>query len=73
MSEIAMRTAQLISMLPESDQNLAYELVRKLVLAWDADFTKVSPDEADRIDAAEKSGYVNDSDIDWDNLQSSIF
>lgn len=70
MSEIAMHTAQLISMLPESDQNLAYELVKKLVLAWDPDFTKVTADEAARIEAAEKSGYVNNSDIDWDNLQS---
>ena len=70
MSEIAMNTAKLISMLPESNQYLVYELVKKLVLAWDPDFTKLTQDEADKIEEAEKSGYVNDSAIDWDNFQS---
>ena len=70
MSEIAMNTAKLISMLPESNQYLVYELVKKLVLTWDPDFTKLTQDEADKIEEAEKSGYVKDSAIDWDNFQS---
>ena len=29
--------------LPETEQGLAYELLRRLVLAWDPDFTKLPP------------------------------
>lgn len=42
--------------------------ILKLVLAWDPDFTKVTPKEAKEIDEAEKSGFVAESEIDWDNL-----
>ena len=55
MSYIAMDTAKLIDMLPESDQNFAYEFVKKLILAWDPDFTKVTNEEAAELDAAEKA------------------
>lgn len=54
MSEKAARVAQMVNMLPSSDQDLAYELVRKLVLAWDPDFTKLTPEEAARMEKAEK-------------------
>lgn len=68
MSEIAMDAARLINILPESDQNFAYEFIKKLVLAWDPDFTKVTPEEARQIAAAEASGFVDEADIDWENL-----
>lgn len=35
---------------------------------WNPDFTKVTSDEATRIAAAENSGFIDDEDIDWDNL-----
>lgn len=68
MSEIAMNAARMITLLPEEDQNFALEFIKKLVQAWDPDFTKVTPDEAARISAAENSGFVADEEIDWDNL-----
>lgn len=68
MSEKTMQIAEMIDMLPEQDQNLAYELIKKLVLAWDNDFTKVTPLERKQIDEAENSGYISESEIDWDNL-----
>lgn len=68
MSEIAMNAAKMLNLLPEEDQNLALAFIKKLVLAWDPDFTKVTPEEADRIAAAENSGFVAEEDIDWDNL-----
>ena len=68
MSEIAMNAARMIALLPEEDQNFALEFIKKLVLAWDPDFTKVTPDEAARITAAENSGFVSEDEIDWDNL-----
>ena len=44
------------------------EFVKKLVLAWDPDFTKVTPEEAKRIKAAEESGFISDDEIDWDKI-----
>lgn len=72
MSNIAMDAARLIDMLPEDDKNFAYEFIKKLVLAWDPDFTKVTSEEAKHIHDAEKSGFVDEADIDWDNLNSVL-
>jgi len=45
-------------------------LVKKLVLAWDPDYTKVIADEAEAMNQAikeiEAGQYVLDSEIDWD-------
>ena len=68
MSEIAMHAARMLNLLPEEDQSLALAFIKKMVLAWDPDFTKVTPDEADRISAAESSGFLSEDEIDWDNL-----
>lgn len=68
MSEIAMDAARLINILPEDDQNFAYEFIKKLVKAWDPDFTKVTPEEAKRLAAAEASGFIDADDIDWEHL-----
>ena len=68
MSTLAMDIAKMVDMLPESDQAFAYEFVKKLVLAWDPDFTKVTPKEARQIQEAEESGFIPEKDIDWDNL-----
>lgn len=61
MTAIAVQIARMVDMLPAEDQRLAYELVKKLVLAWDPDFTKVTPGERERIDRAEAGGYVTGS------------
>ena len=55
-------------MLPEADQNFAFEFIKRLVRAWDPDFTKVTPQEAREIEEAEASGFLDESEIDWDNL-----
>ena len=68
MSTIAMDTARMIDMLPLEDQHFAYEFVKKLVLAWDPDFTKVTPEEAAHIKVAEKSGFIDEGEIDWDKI-----
>ena len=72
MSTIAMNTAKLIDMLPESDQNLAYELIKKLVLAWDPDFTKLTEEEAKNMEKAENSGFISEKDIDWEHLEKYV-
>ncbi len=68
MSEIAMNAARMLNLLPEEDQNFALEFIKKLVQAWDPDFTKVTPEEAARISAAENSGFISEDEIDWNNL-----
>jgi len=68
MSSIAIDTAKMIDILPTEDQKFAFEFVKKLVLAWDPDFTKVTPEEAKRIAAAEESGFISEDEIDWDNI-----
>ena len=69
MSDIVLNAARLMDMLPEEDKNFAYEFIKKLVLAWDPDFTKVTPEEASQIEQAEASGFIDESDIDWDDLK----
>ena len=68
MSGITMEAARLMDILPEADQEFAYEFIKKLVLAWDPDFTKVTAEEAKKIEEAERSGYVDDKEIDWDSI-----
>ena len=68
MSTLSMDTAKMIDMLPEEEQRFAYEFVKKLVIAWDPDFTKATPNEAAHIKAAEKSGFVPGDDVDWDKI-----
>lgn len=72
MSNIAMDAAQLMDMLPDEDKSFAYEFIKKLVKAWDPDFTKVTPEEAKRIEAAEQSGFIAEDDIDWNNLGAAF-
>lgn len=70
MASIAQQIADMVDMLPETDQALAFELVKKLVLAWDPDYTKLTSAEKAALDktAAEMDAgdYVTDSAIDWD-------
>ena len=69
MAPIAQQIADMVDMLPEQDQALAFELVKKLVLAWDPDFTKVTPFEAIQLKQAETEmnagEYVADTAINW--------
>ena len=40
MSGAVKEAVTLMEVLPESDQNFALEFIKKLVLAWDPDYTK---------------------------------
>lgn len=72
MSNIAMDVARMVDMLPEADQEFARAFVKKLVLAWDPDFTKVTPEEALSLAEAEASGFVCEKDIDWEHLDQIL-
>ena len=68
MSEIVANAARMMEMLPDSEKSFAFEFIKKLVLAWDPDFTKVTAEEAKQIEEAEQSGFIDEKDIDWNNL-----
>ena len=70
MSDMAMNAARMLDMLPDSERSFAYELLKKLVRAWDPDFTCVTPEEARQLAAAEESGFLDESEIDWAHLES---
>ena len=67
-----MRTAtkqaiELLEMLPANDQDFALEFIKKLVLAWDPDFTKLTPAErASLEEAMADPETVSHDKIDWD-------
>ncbi len=69
MAPLTQQIADMVDMLPEQDQQLAFELVKKLVLAWDTDFTKTTPMEALQLSTAEAEmaagDYIPDSAINW--------
>ena len=49
MSPVTKEITTMLDMLPESEQELAYEFIKRLVLAWDSDFTKVTETEREQI------------------------
>lgn len=67
MSTATKQVIDLMEILPESEQNFALEFVRKLVLAWDPDFTKMTPMErADLEESMSDKETVSHDDINWD-------
>lgn len=71
MSETVKQTISMLEMLPDQEQSLALEIVKRLVLAWDPDFTKLTPEERKRLEAAENGEYLDLENIDWDNVDSN--
>lgn len=69
MSPVTKQIIEMIDMLPEQEQKLAFEFIKRMVLAWDSDFTKLTPIERERLAGAEKEigngDIVDHSDIDW--------
>ncbi len=69
MTARAMEISKMVDMLPDEEQALTYELVKRVVLAWDPDFTKVTPEERKRIEDAEREfergEYCTENEIDW--------
>lgn len=72
MSEKTKEMFQLVDMLPESEQNFISEMIKRVVLAWDPDFTKVTDLERERMDVAQKEleqgEYISHEDV-WSFLE----
>ena len=68
MSTLQKEIDSMLELLPDSEQKLAYEFIKRLVLAWDSDYTKVTPKEREQLEEDEERGFVPENEIDWDNL-----
>ena len=66
MSSIVAEISRTVEVLPQEEQLFAYELIKRLVRAWDPNFTKVTADEAHKIKLAEESGFVDEDEVNWD-------
>jgi len=70
MSELAQNAAKMMDMLPAAEQMLAYEMLKRIVLAWDPDFTKVTDEERMMLEEAEaemgRGEKVSHDEINWD-------
>lgn len=69
-SEAIREAVELLEVLPPKDQDFAIEFLKKMVLAWDSDYTKVTPAERKALDAAERDiaehGTTPHDAINWD-------
>ncbi len=69
MSAAAKQAIDLMEILPESEQNFALEFIKKLVIAWDPDFTKVTPSERAELEKAikeiENGETVSHESVNW--------
>ena len=54
MEQIARKIEIMVDMLPEQEQLLAYELVKRMVLAWDSDFTKSTQSEREALEMSDE-------------------
>ena len=48
MTQVVQESVKMLETLPESEQEFASQLIKRLVLAWDPDFTKLTPEERKR-------------------------
>ena len=61
MEQIARKIENMVDMLPEQEQLLAYELVKRMVLAWDSDFTKLTQAEREALEISDKEFMNNET------------
>lgn len=70
MTQIVQESVRMLEMLPESEQEFASQFIKRLVLAWDPDFTRLTNEEQKQLEAAERridSGeYIKNSEMKWD-------
>ena len=64
METLISNTVAMLKELPVSEQKFAYEFVKRLVLAWDPDYTKLTPNEELSLKEAEEE-YKNGDYIEY--------
>lgn len=53
MAQVSKQIGEMVDMLPMEEQLLAFELIKRMVLAWDSDFTKLTPVEREVLEKAD--------------------
>ncbi len=70
MSAAIKEAVGLLEILPEKEQNFALEIIKKLVIAWDPDFTRLTSAERAELEEAEKdmaeNGTIPHEAVNWD-------
>lgn len=67
MSGAVKEATTLLEILPEHEQDFALEFIKKLVIAWDPDFTKLTPAEKRSLEEALADPETIPHDaINWD-------
>lgn len=62
------KATNLLEILPESEQNFALEFIKKLVIAWDPDYTKTTPNERKALQEAEHD-FETGNTVDYNNIK----
>lgn len=69
MTSVTKQIVDMLDMLPENEQQFACEVLKKLVLAWDSNYTKITPIEATQIEQAKREiklgETISHTDILW--------
>ena len=60
MTSITKQIIDMLDMLPEQEQQFACEVLKRLVLAWDPDYTKLTPKESSQLAIAVKEIEAGD-------------
>lgn len=60
MAQLASQIEKMVDMLPEQEQILAFELIKRMVLAWDSDFTKLTQAERESLENADEEFRNNE-------------
>lgn len=66
MSQATRQAVDMLEMLPETEQNLALELIKRIVLAWDPDYTRLTTSERISLEKAEQGEYIDFDGINWE-------
>ncbi len=69
MTQITKQIIKMIYMLPENEQILAFEFIKRMVLAWDSDFTKLTPSERDSLKKADAE-FINNEILSHSDVRS---
>lgn len=68
-SAATQETVKLMEILPESDREIALDFIKKLVLEWDPDYTKLTDKEKSELDEAvqefNNGETISHDEINW--------
>ena len=70
MSPIMQDSINMIEMLPESEQAFVNEMLKRIVKAWDPDFTKVTPNERLEMERELERGETVSHEEMWKHLKN---